>query len=351
MTRSSTRRFTALTVGVISLALVLAGCATPDADETPENDDVNSLLPPAEGKTEYPVTLTTQAGEIVIEERPERVAAVGSSGMDAELIVALGGTPVFAIEPPLWVVEASPKPIEQTVEGGGDIPIEKIATSQADLILGTTLGLEDFFAQLSDIAPLLGTPLEEDQGSGWRSRLRILGEALDLQDKAEQAIATNEQFFEQAHTEYPELQGKTAAYLIYAGEGAGLQYRSFSGSNVEDFLDSLGFARNPAAESFVDDISVSPENLLSADAEYVILSNVGSVSESELSEVKGQPLWERLGAVQSGRWVQIGNTRSGYTFDGQEYEGNLASAMAYAGPLSQVWAAEIMLPILSSLTD
>ena len=63
-------------------ALAATSCSS-TSNGTPESSSVSettsSLLPAAEGKTEYPLTLTSPYDESVIDKRPTRVATVGAN--------------------------------------------------------------------------------------------------------------------------------------------------------------------------------------------------------------------------------------------------------------------------------
>lgn len=78
-------------------ALAATSCSS-TSNGTPESSSVSettsSLLPAAEGKTEYPLTLTSPYGESVVDKRPTRVATVGANAVDTELLLSWEGSPL-----------------------------------------------------------------------------------------------------------------------------------------------------------------------------------------------------------------------------------------------------------------
>ena len=72
-------------------ALATTSCSSASS-ETPEvsstSETASALLPVAEGRTEYPLTLTSPYGESVIGKRPTRVATVGANAVDTELLLS-----------------------------------------------------------------------------------------------------------------------------------------------------------------------------------------------------------------------------------------------------------------------
>src|SRR5262245_55277299 len=75
------RRFAMLGAAVPAMiAFASYGRVASAAQATPEASTQGSLLPPAEGMTQYPLTLNTAWGEVTIPERPERVVAASWRG-------------------------------------------------------------------------------------------------------------------------------------------------------------------------------------------------------------------------------------------------------------------------------
>lgn len=356
MTVLGSRRRTSgtLLAGVIAALLVLTGCSTGDGDEAPSGSGAEGDLPAAEGTTEYPLALETAWGETVLEERPDRIAAISPTARDVELLAMLGVTPVIAPQPverATWTLDALPGEIETIYEAdaSGITPHEAVAAAEPDLIIVFGKSIADEYEQLSAIAPIVGAPTEEAATlADWKAELRAIAAALDLSGAAEEAIAAHDDWFETVRAENPEFEGLTATYLVQYSAESGLHYFSSTGSDPEQLLLDLGFEPNPLAEGFVDDPLVSSELLSQIEADVLIVANTSN-SEDELEQVlTGTELFQNLDVVQRGDYAILNSTESGYEFDGEEYEGNLAWALAASGPLGKQWAAEQLVPVLQS---
>ncbi|WP_311356642.1 ABC transporter substrate-binding protein [Corynebacterium riegelii] len=337
----------------LATILLIAGCSTsPDSNDSPEEPGASesSLLPAAEGKTTYPLTLESPYGETVLEERPERVAAIVPNAIDTELLLSLGVTPVltsnFVSEGGYLEEHGSAELDTYEFMMGEDIPIEAIAASNPDLIV--TVGwvpgygeLRDYYQQLSKIAPVVTSPESSQRIIPWQDSIRVLGETLDLSGAAEAVIAEHDELFAQVRADHPEFDGLTATWAIYYGPTNGLHYFSQPGSAPAAFLADLGFSENPNATEFVTDTKVSDELLSKIDADVLILGQSAAASEAEMQELTGRDLFQNLGAVSSGQFVQLPPK----TDDG----GDLLWAITSGGPIGNAWAVERVVPQIADV--
>ena len=177
-------------------ALAATSCSS-TSNGTPESssasETTSSLLPAAEGKTEYPLTLTSPYGESVIDKRPTRVATVGANAVDTELLLSLGGVPVttngLGFNKAPWLKEAAADRIELVfeTESWDQYPYESIAAAKPDVIVVFGYDLTNSFAKLSEIAPVVTSdkPWTGYFSNPWQDNIRILGKALDLSGAAE----------------------------------------------------------------------------------------------------------------------------------------------------------------------
>jgi len=270
------------------------------------------LVPPAEGATEYPLTLTTWAGETVLEERPERIAVVGfSSNLDA--LQALDVIPVYTqgeeAEWP-WRDLAWMSQIEfvDTSTRRDPINYEAIAASDPDLIVAVNFVYEDdVFTLLSEIAPVLEHAEQIDGDKiEWQATQRMIGEALDLSAASERVVDDAEAAIADTAAAHPELAGRTIT--VATDYSSGLQYYSVQGGTAEGILTMLGFVPNPLAANFVDDPAVSDErvDLLDADVLIVFYFDAATREARESSTV-----FASLPPVAGGRYVGIDDTDPG----------------------------------------
>lgn len=347
------RHPTALAAVLMTTALALASCTSDDSSGSAASsgNDANSggtsLLPEPEGTTDYPVTIPHSRGEVEIEDRPERIAAVDGGGFSVELVAALGVTPVVANAPQQWTKEALNAEIEKTTEPTVLDEIETIANSDPDLIV-TTGEVDEFYTQLAEIAPVLVLDNDTEVEQAWSSQIDALGIAFDLQSAAQRVKEDSRHFFVDFRNEHPAIQGLTVSYLVMFQDGR-LLYSAARTATTDTFLQQLGFERNPEDAKVSEEPFLSLENLSLVDADFMILTNHGAADPSDLDRVTGSPLWNELQATRDGNWVRFGTSTNGYSFDGEEHEGNLAYALAWPGPLSEVWAAKQLGPMLDSV--
>lgn len=351
---NSTRRAIAASLG-LAVALTLSACSGTSADADAPAADAASVLPAAEGSTAYPLTVDTQWGEIVIDERPERVIA--ADHWEIDLLAALGVTPVGTndqVEMRNYALSQLPAEIESTWPVD-DVwyPAEPIAATDPDLIVILSDPAEpDNYEALSAIAPVLGAVEPGDVAAPWQDRLRLLGEVLDLSERAETVIADDETYFEQVRTDHPEFAGKTAAFLHYWGEEAGGAYLSTPDSGPEQLLSAFGFDVNPDAERYAEIEDLSAELIGSIEADVIILTSAATPEET--AAFVDAPLFQSLAAVQDGRLLVLETDNTGpISRDGAvvvENFGHLGWAIgASAGPVPTHAIADFLVPLLAEV--
>ncbi|HLR44187.1 MAG TPA: ABC transporter substrate-binding protein [Brevibacterium sp.] len=299
----------------VSVTLLLAGCsgsgtaATEDSAGGDEQPGV-SLVPEAEGTVEYPLTLDTVHGTIEIAERPERVAVMGHSA-NHDAVAALGVTPVYAAADrdidfgwtdPAWLDGID----TLDVQDGNAVNVEGVAAAEPDLIfLPNTAEMfeEEDLARLAAIAPVLEAPdvISGDQVD-WRDAPQLLGEALDLRSRAEDAIREADEAIEATSEEHPEFDGRTITLAYDYGEEFGIDYYTVTDGTAEEIVTLLGFEPNPLAEQFVADAAVSEENQAQLDADVLVMfySDDATREAREASE-----LFQQVPAVADDRYVAV----------------------------------------------
>lgn len=267
-----------------------------------------SLLPAAEGTTDYPLTLTTPWGETVLDERPERVAVIGMSpNLDA--LQALAVVPVYSVgddEPWVWRDQAWYEAIEFVDVATRNDPtnFEAIAASQPDLIVATNWIFEQGdYDRLAQIAPVLDNPetVDGDQIE-WQATQRLIGEAVDLQAAADETIAAAEEQVDEVAAAHPEFAGKTTTVIYDYGAEWGMSYFTVTGGTAEQVMERLGFAPNPLAEQFVADDNVSEELQTQLDADVLL---VFGEDEATVAARQSSELFQLIPAVADGRAAVI----------------------------------------------
>lgn len=355
------KRWRVLPAVVLVSLITLTGCASTNDSNASETGDstASSLLPPAEGSTEYPLTLTTWAGESVLEERPERIAVIGfNPNLDA--LEALGVTPVYALTEDAWSWRdenwVSGIELVDTATRKDPINFEGIASTNPDLIIATNYIVDPAdYERLTDIAPVLEN---EEQIDGdkvdWRDTPAMLGEALDLGSAADEAIAAAEAAIADVAEAHPEFAGKTVTIGNDYGPEWGLSYYTVAGGTAESIMTDLGFAPNPLATEFVDDDVVADENLALLDAD-VLMMIYGDQAVREARET--MPLFQTLRPVTEDRYVSLTASEDDparlVTADGEEITGAQATWVMRRGQsvLSLPWAVDVIANVLLADVD
>lgn len=291
-------------------ALAAATSAAPGAASAAaaSTAPADALLPPAEGTTEYPLTLTTPWGETVLDDRPERIAVIGMSP-NIDVLQALDVVPVYSLgddEPWVWRDQDWYESIEfvDTATRNDPTNFEAIAASKPDLIIATNWIFEQAeYDRLVEIAPVLDNPeLVEGDQIDWQADQLLVAGALDLTAAAEASIAEAEQRVEQVAADHPEFAGKTMTVVYDYGPEWGMSYFTVTGGTAENLLVTLGFVPNPLAEQFVDDDSVSEESQAQFDADVLL---VLAEDEETIENRESSELFQLVPAVSEGRYLGL----------------------------------------------
>lgn len=318
--QNTRRRFLMATAGTVVAAITLAGCSspTPGAGSTPTpRQATTSLLPTAEGKTTYPLKLTTPFGDTVLDKRPERIAIVTASTVDTDALIALGATPVFApstVERNPWLNQATVTSIEKLwkSEAGAEVSAESIAAAKPDLIVNLYAYAtfdQNRFTQLSAIAPVLYAPADE---LTWQEVTQKLGDTIDLSTTATKVVTDAEKTVTEVKKAHPEFAGKTAAHVIVYEKEYGATYASAPGSDTARLFEQLGFTLPPAAEKFTEDGTISDELVGLIDADFLLVSTFKDGTGDYFTD---SALFRQVPAVAEGRVViNPGDQESGINY-------------------------------------
>jgi iron complex transport system substrate-binding protein len=168
-----------LAVALASLALVATACGSAEGagNTSAATSDESVSVEHAMGTTAVSCT-------------PEKVVTLGQGQTDS--VLGLGVTPVGVVEP--WTddwYEYLPAEVEEAEVLGTELEpdLERIASLQPDLILGSKLRHEALYSQLSEIAP---TVFAETIGVTWKENVSLWAEALCLPEKGEEVVAEYE---------------------------------------------------------------------------------------------------------------------------------------------------------------
>ena len=302
-----------LTIGILTFTLVSAcgGNAPQQAGSQADNTSAETVrvVDHALGETKVPVN-------------PQRVVVV--AGLDT--VLSLGVKPVGSVQVDRedYYLEDRAKGIDSV--GDSDSPnLEAIVTLKPDLILGSMFNQKSY-KLLSQIAP---TVIADVETSGeWKKMLSKYAEALGKTDKAEQIMADYQARIEEFQAQMGDRLGETEVSIVRVYQDRILIYleNSFPGTIVADVgLPRPSYQTN-AENSFSMDIS--KELLHKADGDNIFVWTAGGNEElakgdrTSLKQLKADPLWSKLNAVQQGKvydvpsyWIGMGPIAANLVLD------------------------------------
>lgn len=357
-----------LTAALAALTLVVAGCGSssapdespaqqtasddapesapdPSSDTSPSSDDAEPTSdvtsdPPSSGEpAAWPRTVTHAAGEMTIDAQPQHVVSTSVSLTGILLAIGAPLTATAAAVPgPLtddqgfftqWADVAAERGVA-VLYPNLTLDLEAVDVAAPDLIVGSTIGQDnvaDAYDQLSDIAP---TVLLDYGSQDWTALATQLGEALGLEDAAQQVIADYDDQLADTAATMTAPEG-TALMISYTGaDGANIFNPSSAQAHV---LTSLGFDYVGVDQSLVaqqrSDIStVTLENLPAAlaDVDTIFVLKVGA---SSVDAVKADPLLTNVKAVADGQLKELAP---------QAFRIDYYSGLAMAGEVAAMYA-------------
>ena len=226
---------------------------------------------------------------------PKRVVVLDTGELDDAL--ALGVKPVGAVR--IDVATGFLSYLEDQTEGIEEVGtisepnLEMIAALDPDLILSSTVRHEAIYDQLEAIAP---TVLAPDLGDTWKDNLLLYADALNKTDEAEEMLAD----FESDAAELGETlgTGRTLSIVRFLPDQIRLYSdRSFTGV----ILDDMGLTVPKPAVGEDTYLEISPEQVTTAQADYLYVSTYGPEGDTDKAKVLDGPLWQRIPAVKAGQ--------------------------------------------------
>ncbi len=304
-------------ISALALLLTAAGCS--DNSSSPSGGADSQPAESSETGGVFPLTLTHALGETVIEEQPERVAAIGWGNLDIPL--ALGIAPVGVSKATYgatdanglfsWTNEAfaalgvkEPNVFDDT----DGLDFEAINNSEPDLILAVYSGIsQEEYEQLSEIAPVAA--YQEAWATTWQDMTIDNGKALGKEEEAEALVEEISALISEKTAAYPDIQGLTAAYCY------------FDTSNLGSFY--VYMPKDPRAAYLVDLGLDLPENIRALDDGSFFFMTVSSENidvlndldlivtwgeDDTLAALQADPLISQVPAVQRGSVVFLSNS-------------------------------------------
>ncbi|MGO4537725.1 iron-siderophore ABC transporter substrate-binding protein [Paenibacillus sp. 2TAB19] len=327
----NTKRKFSLTALFITalLAIALVGCS----NNQPSNSNSNASPAPTDAASteapqtdapaataEYPITIKHAFGETVIESKPERVATVQWANHD--VVLALGVVPVgfsaanYGVQDDsgllpwtaakLKELNVTDPNIYQDTDG---LDFEAISDSNPDVILAAYSGItQEDYDILSKIAPVV--PYQSKPwATTWRDQVLYNATGMGMKAEGEQLIKDTENLVKEKASAYPQLQGKTVAWVNFSAEDMSKFHLYTPADPRGDFLIELGLTYPESITSQITDptnfyLNLSAENAdMLNDADIII----GYGDESLYEAVKADSLLGKIPAIERGSVVFIGN--------------------------------------------
>ncbi len=330
------------------LVLTLTACGAPatPAGQTTETPSA------AAGDAAFPVTVKHAYGETVIESKPERVATVAWANHDVAL--ALGVVPVGFAAQTYGVTDASGVhewTAARLAELGAETPtlfdetdginFEAVNDTNPDVILAGLSGItQEEYDTLSEIAPTIAYP-GLSWGTSWRDTIKVDAAGMGLAAQGDALIADLEGKIAQAVAGYPQIAGKSAAFLylnptdfgtvgVYTTNDARAAYLTDLGLTPADSVTKL----SQGSTSFYENISAENADTLS-DVDVIVTYGTPAL----LEQLQADPLLGAIPAIKRGSVVLIE--------DGTP----LAAAVSPPTALSLTWGLDKYLPLIAAAAD
>ncbi len=275
----------------------------------------------------YPKTITdTQGREITLDKPLERI--ITRSPDEARTVIAMGyGDKLIAGEQatksclcPMTfdnTAEGCIDCFESIIEGRMpdlpeistryDIYFEKIAALKPDLIFCGNLKDAEAFEDK------IGCPVVVLGGQGWNfgedgyyNSIRVAGQALDAEDKADELIAFAKGKVEMIESVTDDLKPEDRPKVYFASRGAGAGFydpkegRDFT--RTEPKYDPLSMAGgfNIASEINGSTINVALEQIIAWNPDYIFISNSDAGNNTGLDFIKNSPELSSINAIKNG---------------------------------------------------
>lgn len=278
-----------------ALALFLTACGTADPGSTGSGaSEESATVEHAMGSTEVPCT-------------PQKVVTLGQGQTDS--VLALGVTPVGVVEP--WTddwYEYLPREVEEAEVVGTELEpdLEKIASLQPDLIVGSKLRHEAVYDKLSKIAP---TVFSETIGVTWKENVSLWAEALCAPEEGKQIVADYEERADRLGRDLAEA-GKAdteVSMIRFMPDQVRIYLTGFPGSVIRDAgLERPKAQRVEDWETSEQLVEISEERIPDMDGDVIFqmvssehYAQQGTTSvDEQMERWTSTDLWQNLSAVK-----------------------------------------------------
>lgn len=313
------RRAIGLLAAMLIVTAVLGACGTngnAKGKEANAEATATAEASPAESPTKteapaepYPMKMMDELGhEVVLQQQPTNIFAP----VMEDSLLALGVKPAAqwsnGVSPQMYLQDQLAGVPETSFASGLPSP-EALASIQPDfIILNNKYYAENgVYEQYAKIAP---TFVFENSSADLAASIRVLGELLNIADRAEAAISEYEAKVAYAKTKLAGLaEGKKAAIIRFNARGMFF----LGGDHYSGYVlaQNLGFGESKLVKDGAFEVSL--EVLPELDADYIFLVNDGNQGDEFVKQLKESAIWKSIPAVKAG---QLFETSSDYWLSG-----------------------------------
>lgn len=262
----------------------LAACGSTET-ETAETSQQESK--------DFPVTIETSAGDVVIESQPQKIVSLSPSA--TEMIFAIGaGDQVVAVDAFSYYPEEAPV----TDLSGWDPNVEAVLGYDPDLVVISN-DANDLVASLTEVGvPVLISAAPADLEGGY-AELANLGVATGRIDETAAVVKKMRSEAESAFAQAPKESGVRiyheldSTFFSASSNGfVGSIYNELGASNIADEADKdkTGYPQ------------LSEEYIVEADPQIIIITDQAGYSAEDVANRAG---WENVSAVKNGNIVVV----------------------------------------------
>jgi iron complex transport system substrate-binding protein len=280
-------------IATVVLALSLTACSG-DGQESSSSDGQSEGGDDAAQTSggDFPVTISSDAGEFTLQEPPERIVSLSPSA--TEILFAIGaGDQVVAVDS----FSTYPDEAPVTDLSGFDPNVEAVTGYEPDLVVISN-DANDLVASLTELdVPVLVNPAPADIEDGYAGMAEV-GVATGHVDETAEEISRIRSEVDTALEEGPEEPVRVYheldnTFFTASSNGfVGSVYAALGATNIADEADTDGTGFPQMTE----------EAIISADPELIVITDQVDYTAEDVAQ---RPGWEQITAVQEDNIVTV----------------------------------------------
>lgn len=189
------------------------------------------------------------------------------------------------------------------------LDFEAVADTNPDVILAAYSGLtQEDYDTLSQIAPVIAYP-EKPWQTLWRQQVLLDAKGMGMEAEGKQLVADTEKLIQDKCKEYPQLDGKSAAFIWVDASDTGSFYVYLPRDPRAAYLTDLGIS---FPKSLEDQVKDADDFSISLSSEYADLLNDVDIlviygDSTTLDLLREDVLFGKIKAIQRGSVVVLDN--------------------------------------------